>query len=470
MQDHIFRMYDIRGKVGSELYIHEVKALAHAIAFYYKQQDPSIQTISVGMDGRSHSPEIKEQLVQGLRESGLNVIFIGVCPSPVLYFSQYRLPVQAAVMITASHNPKEYNGFKICMHKQPVSGGAIQEILQVFKARKSFIANTPGIYKEQLMVPEYIKLLKRLFPHLVGIELPIVFDTGHGAVGAVLSDLIKAMQWKNTHTLCAQVDSNLATHEADPTADKNVQDLAQAVQKQKAQLGIGFDGDGDRMGAVTHEGHLLPGDRLLALFSKPLLRSLPGALIAFDIKCSSILNETIQKWGGRVHVSPSGHSFIKEAMRKHNAVLAGELSCHFFFNDRYFGFDDGIYAALRLLELLLHSQSTLAELLKEIPHRENSPELRIACGKTSGSAIVQAVKQKFLTEKDVKITTIDGVRVDTQDGWGLVRASNTQPVICIRFEAGTVDGLKRIREQFVQALEPCFEKEEIGKKITWPGI
>jgi phosphomannomutase/phosphoglucomutase len=356
------------------------------------------------------------------------------------------------------------------MHNQPVSGDAIQAILHLFKARKKFAAKTPGMYKEQLMVPEYIALLKRLFPHLVGLDMSVVFDTGHSAVGAVLPDLIKVMQWKNTHTLCAEVDSSLAIHEADPTSDNNVQDLKQAVQSQKALLGIGFDGDGDRMGAVTDEGHLLPGDRLLALFSKPLLQKLPGARIAFDIKCSSILNETIQKWGGRVHVSPSGHSFIKEAMRKHNAVLAGELSCHFFFNDRYFGFDDGIYAALRLLELLLHSQSTLAKLLKEIPHRENSPELRIACGRTSGSAIVQAVKQKFLTEKDVKITTIDGVRVDTQDGWGLVRASNTQPVICIRFESRTKDGLKRMREKFVQALEPCFEKEEIGKKITWPGI
>jgi phosphomannomutase/phosphoglucomutase len=470
MQDHIFRTYDIRGKVGSELDINQVRQVARALAFYYKQQDPSIQTIAVGMDGRIHSPALKKELVAGLQESGLNVIFIGVCPSPTLYFSQYWLAVDAALMITASHNPQEYNGIKICMRKQSVFGQDIQKILKLFKEKKRIIGVQAGTYTEHFIVPEYISFLKRLFPHLVGLDVNAVFDCGNGAMSAVLPEFIKQMEWKRTYQLCTDIDGSKAIHEADPTTPKNVQDLVQEVDRVGASFGIGFDGDGDRMGAVTSDGYLVPGDQLLTLYSQKILSELKHASVAFDIKCSSSLKEMITEWGGKPCVAPSGHSFIKQCMKENNAVVAGELSCHFFFHDRYFGFDDGLYAALRLIELLVESKRTLRELLKVIPHRQSSPELRIACGQSEGQIIVNKVLDSFIHEKNVKLTTIDGVRVDTEDGWGLIRASNTQPVICLRFESNSTEGLERIRLRFVLALKECFSSDFIKKQVTWPGI
>jgi phosphomannomutase/phosphoglucomutase len=466
MQDHIFRTYDIRGKVGLELSVDHVAQLAHAIAHYYRQQDQSVQTVSVGMDGRTHSLAIKEQLVKGLQESGLDVVFIGVCPSPVLYFSQYWLDVQAAVMITASHNPHEYNGFKICLNKKSVSGVQIQKILKLFKQKVNAKCDKIGDYREHMLVPEYVQFLKQLFPDLVGADVNTVFDTGNGAVGAVLPELVEAMQWKRATLQCIEVDSLQATHEADPTHDNNVLDLKETVLKKHAALGIGFDGDGDRMGAVTGGGRLISGDTLLTLYSEPILQVTKGATVACDIKCSNIVKEMIQKWGGKTQVSPSGHSFIKECMEEHNALIAGELSCHFFFKDRYFGFDDGVYAALRLFELLLQSGTSLEALLAKLPTRKISPELRIDCNQAEGSQIVERLKTYFSLKPNVEITTIDGVRVDTQNSWGLVRASNTQPVICMRFESSTREGLQEIRDAFVEAIG----SEEMGKKITWPEI
>lgn len=472
MQDHIFRTYDIRGKVGIELDVNQVRQLARALAFYYKQQDSSIQTIAVGMDGRVHSLAIKKELVAGLEESGLNVVFVGVCPSPALYFSQYWLPVQAAVMITASHNPQEYNGLKMCMRKHPIFGQEIKKILTYFKESKSIALAKSGTYSEHMIVPDYVAFLKRLFPHLIGLDINTVFDCGNSAGGAVIPELIKQMEWKRAYQLCTEVDGSKATHEADPTKAENVQDLAQEVTRVGAILGIGFDGDADRMGAVTSEGDLVSGDRLLLLYSNFILQTLPrhNVSVVYDIKCSSVVKECIERWCGSVQVCPSGHSFIKQAMAEKDAVLGGELSCHFFFRDRYFGFDDGIYAALRLIELLVKLEETLTERLKIIPHRQSSPELRIECGQAEGQAIVKKVKESFKDEKNIELTTIDGVRVDTNDGWGLIRASNTQPVICLRFESNSAEGLHKIKDRFIQALKPCFPPGFIEKQVTWPGI
>ncbi len=472
MQDHIFRTYDIRGKVGSELDINQIRQVGHALAFYYKQQDPSIQTVAIGMDGRVHSPDIKKELITGLQESGVNVVFVGVCPSPALYFSGYWLPVQAGLMITASHNPQEYNGIKICMRNQPVFGSEIKKIRTYFKERKAVTGAVQGTYSEHMIVPDYIRFLKRLFPHLVGVDVNAVFDSGHSSAGTIIPELIKHMEWKRAYQLCAEVDGSKLKHEADPTKPENVKDLVQEVSRVGADLGIGFDGDADRMGAVTSEGELVTGDRLLVLYSNFILQTLPrhNVSVVHDVKCSSVVKECVERWLGNVQVCPSGHSFIKQAMRKHDAVVAGELSCHFFFKDRYFGFDDGIYAALRLIELLVKLKTTLTERLKIIPHRKSSPELRIACGQAEGQTIVDRVKENFIHEKNIELTTIDGVRVDTNDGWGLIRASNTQPVICLRFESNSAEGLQRIKDRFIQALKPCFPPGFIEKQVTWPGI
>ena len=469
MQDNIFRMYDIRGKVGTELCINDVYSFAHALGFYYKQQAKTIQTIVVGMDERDHSVRIKDELVRGLRESGFDIIDIGVCPSPVLYFAQYYFSVDAALMITASHNPKEYNGIKMCRDKKPIWGSEIQKILNYFKDQKKSMSSIEGAYKEAYIIDAYTSYLKNSFPHLVGVRLNTVFDCGNASTGAVLPMLIESMEWKDTLLLCGRPDRTLATHQADPTDIANMRDVQEVIVKNKALIGIAFDGDGDRMGALTDKGEIVSGDILLSLYAKYILKNNPKATIVSDIKCSNVLYETIKKYDGVSVVSPSGHSYIKESVAQHNALLAGELSCHFFFKDKYFGFDDGIYAALRLLEIVIQSKKTMTKLLEEFMYTIVSPEIRIPCKKKQGNFIVDKVKQFFSREKNSDMITVDGVRIQTEYGWGLIRASNTQDVVSLRFEGKTAEELQKIQYRFIEAMQPYFD-ESIKEKLLWHDI
>jgi phosphomannomutase/phosphoglucomutase len=459
MQDHIFRMYDIRGIVGEELCIAQVYDCARAFALYALQRCPELTTVAVGMDGRLHSPAIKDEFIRGLRDSGISVIFIGVCPTPLISFSEYWLPVQAACMITASHNPKEYNGIKFFLNKRPLFSDDLQHLKVLFKKHRYVIAETQGSYQEHALIPEYVHFIKRLFPHVVGSDIRVVFDCGNGAVGAVLPLICTALELSQASILHGTVDGTYPNHEADPSVAENMKDLQNEVFKTGAAVGIAFDGDGDRMGAVTASGRLVPGDRLLGIFSAPILVAVPGATVVCDAKCSSGLQEYVHSCGGTLVFSPSGHAFLRTAMEQNNAVVAGELSCHFFFKDRYFGYDDGIYAALRLMELLMFSKKSLDEQVSMFPGRVSSPEFRIPCKQGEGSVIVATILEKVKKIASLQISTVDGVRVSLPEGWGLVRASNTQPVICVCFESHSRKGVEIVQSFFIELLKEWYTKD-----------
>ncbi len=461
MKDIIFREYDIRGKVDQEFFIDQVYDLTRAIAAYFCQHNPEVKTIAVGMDGRTHSPAIKEEMCRALTDSGINVLFLGLCPTPALYFSLFTKDVQGGLMITASHNTKEYNGIKICLGTDSVWGKELQVIKNMYKNGEHITTSQKGTVTDYPINTHYIDWLCAHFSTLQGIDTKLVIDCGNGTAGAVIPDLVTRMNWNNVTLLYEKIDGTYPNHEADPTIAANMRDVKKLLETTDAQLGIGFDGDCDRMNPMTKEGKLVPGDQLLAIFAHQLLQDHPNAGIVFDIKSSSGLIELLEQWSAKPIMSPSGHSIIKNMMHKHHALLGGELSCHFFFKDRYFGYDDGIYAALRLLEIITQTGKTLSELLAIFPHKFSSRELRLACPEDQKQAIVEKLKSFFKKQPDVACITIDGVRVTFAYGWGIIRASNTQAVLSMRFESDTKDGLQKVIEQFDQLLTPYLSPDTL---------
>lgn len=465
MHDSIFREYDIRGKINSEFAIDDVYDLVRSIAFYFKHKNADVKTVAVGMDGRLSCPAIKERMVAALTQSGLDVLFIGVCPSPVLYFVLHTFPVDAGLMITASHNPADYNGIKISLGTECVWGAQIKEIRDLYRARKFLTAASIGTYKEQEVIPRYVAWLRDHFPALMGMRLAAVVDCGNGTGGAVMPTLIKAMGWKNVALLCAAVDGTYPNHEADPVVEKNMQDVKHALAETSATMGIGLDGDGDRMAAMTKAGYLVPGDQLLAVFAQEILKAHPGRAIVFDVKASSGLIELLQAWDAKPCISPCGHAIIKNQMKECNAVLGGELSCHFFFEDRYFGYDDGIYAMMRLFEILQQTGKSLDELIRVFPKKYSSPEIRFACPEEKKQLVIDYLESYFKSRTDVQLLTIDGIRATFSYGWANVRASNTQPVLSMRFEGDTPEDLHRIKQEMVALLSNFFDNEELKKQL-----
>lgn len=465
MKDTIFREYDIRGKVNGELSIEKVYDLARAIAVYLLEQNPALTTVAVGMDGRTHSPAIKEELCRGLLDSGLSVTFLGVCPSPALYFALHTLPVQAGIMITASHNPKEYNGLKILLGTESVSGKEIAAIRDLFKAgayRMPKAGDTgikKGMYQEYPIIEPYVTQLVEKFPHLRGMKIPAVIDCGNGVAGTVLPELIKRLGWQHVQLLYPEVDGTYPHHEADPTVEKNMADVKKVLATTPCIVGLGLDGDADRMAAMTKEGVLVVGDRLLALFAQHIAKDNPGATVVFDVNASNALIQTLKKIGLRGHMSPVGFTFVKEHAKQQKAILAGELSCHFLFKDRYFGFDDGIYSALRLFEILAQSGKSLTELLKTIPVTISTPAIRMLCKEEDKKKIVTMVGEYLARIPGLELITIDGVRAQFPHGWGIIRASNTEPKIMVRFESDTQEHMREIKQVFAQALEPFFDAQ-----------
>lgn len=467
MQDVIFREYDIRGKVGTELIIEDAYDLACAIAYFLVHKNPSVKTVAVAMDGRTHSPAICNEVTRALQDSGLNVLFVGMCPTPALYFALRMLPVQAGLMVTASHNPAEYNGMKVCLGTASVWGKDIQEIKHLFKDRQKVVTTTRGTYTEQLIIPRYVAWLADHFAHLKHMKLSAVVDCGNGAGGMVMPQLIQAMEWKHVQLLYQEVDGTYPNHEADPTIEKNMRDVKNILATTDTCVGIGLDGDCDRMAPMAKSGFLVPGDQLLALYAQAVVHEHPGAAVVFDVKVSSGVIELLEKMGAMPCMSPAGHSIIKEQMKLHHALLGGELSCHFFFADRYFGYDDAFYAMMRLFELLVQSGKSLDELLGAIPKKVSSPEYRVKCPEDKKVPIVAAVKDLFAKRDDAKLITIDGVRATLPYGWGLVRVSNTQPALTIRFESDSQQGLQQVKQDFYTALQPYFDnaawlQEQLG--------
>jgi len=465
IKESVFREYDIRGKVDSELMFDEIYDLGCAIASYFIEKNASVKTVAVGMDGRTHSQEIKEKICQALCDNGLNVMFCGLCPSPALYFAMQTEPVEAGIMITASHNPKEYNGLKVCLNGHLVHGKEIKEIGWLFQARKKNDAHKKGQYRESPIVGKYVDWLVRHFAHLQCMNRSIVIDCGNAVGGAVLPLLIEKMSWPNVQLLYEEIDGTYPHHTADPTVEKNMQDAKKYLGETTTECGFGLDGDCDRMAAMTKEGFLVPGDTLLALFAQDILEHNPGAAVAFDIKSSSGLVELLHKWGAKPAMSKTGHAFIKKAMHDHNAILGGELSCHFFFNDRYFGYDDGIYALMRVLELLEKTGKSLTELISQFPKKWSSREIRIDCPVEKMEPIIAALKDKFEQRIDAELITIDGVRATMPYGWGIARLSNTQPVISLRFEADSPEELIKVKHDFLDVLQYYFDEDLLRKEI-----
>jgi len=465
MKQTIFREYDIRGIIGEELPLEEAYDLAQAIVTYLKKKYPDATTIIVGRDGRIHSPMLFEHITNAITSLGLDVIDIGICPTPTMYFAAHFLKIPTAIGITASHNPKEYNGIKMV----GVWGSQIQEIKTIFEQKNFYIneLGTKGTITQHAIIDDYVDYLANHFAALKKNPIKAVIDCGNAASCTVMPALIKAMEWPHIKLLCHTLDGTFPNHEPDPTVKKNMLHVAQALEQDpELEVGLGFDGDADRMNPMLRSGELVPGDQMLALYAQHMLKNFPQATVVFDIKSSSCLVEVLKKHGGIPYMSPSGHSIIKERMAATKALLGGELSCHFFFHDRYFGYDDGIYAALRLFEILHETKQTLEELLQAFPIKVSSPEFRIKCSSSQQSnEIVEHVKTVFAARKDSELITIDGIRAHMDYGWGLARASNTQPAICLRFESDSQEGLQQVKTDFFKALQPYFEETKLKEFI-----
>lgn len=460
----IFKEYDIRGIVQEDLHIDEIYNFGRSFAYLLATKKPGSKTVAVGMDGRLHSAAIKEQLVAGLLDSGIDVIFVGLCPSPALYFATHTLPVDAAIMITASHNPKEYNGFKICLGTQPLWGDDIQELYRCYANNHQIKTRDRGSYAQEDIVPLYVDWLVKEFSHLKNMNLSALIDCGNGAAGAVIPLLIEKMEWQNVKTLYEEIDGNYPHHEADPVKMENMLDLKEKVIADGYNMGIGLDGDADRMAPLTGNGTLVSGDLLLGMYAQEILKEHKDLSVVFDVKSSSLLMEHLNNIGAHAHMSATGHVHVKEMMRETDALLAGEVSCHFCFKDRYFGYDDGIYAMLRLFELLERNNLKLDDMLQIYPESYTTPEIRIACQEEKMEDAINTIIHFFSRKQNAEIITIDGARVTLPYGWGIVRASHTEPVLSMRFESSTADGLERIKNDFSIAMRNYINRQQMRRK------
>ena len=438
--DSIFRAYDIRGVVGDTLSAETAYWIGRAIGSQsIEQGEPHV---SVGRDGRLSGPELVQQLIQGLHDAGCHVSDVGLVPTPALYYAANVLAGKTGVMLTGSHNPKDYNGFKIVIAGDTLANEQIQALHDRIKTN-----NLPEAKGSVVQV----NILERYFAQIkddivLARKLKVVVDCGNGAAGVIAPQLIEALGCE-VISLFSEVDGNFPNHHPDPGKLENLQDLIAKVNETGADLGLAFDGDGDRVGVVTNKGNVVYPDRLLMLFALDVLKRNPGADIIFDVKCTRRLTPLISQHGGRPVMWKTGHSLIKKEMKKSGALLAGEMSGHIFFKERWFGFDDGIYSAARLLEILSQESQSAEDLFETFPNDISTPEINIKVTDVTKFTIIEAL-EKDAQWGDAKLTTIDGVRVDYPKGWGLVRASNTTPVLVLRFEAETEEELQRIKDVF----------------------
>lgn len=446
---YIFREYDIRGVVDQDLTDDSVELLGKGIGTFMLNNQA--KKISIGGDVRLSTERFREALIAGLRSVGVDVVDIGPVPTPVQYFSMYRLDVDGGVMITGSHNPPEFNGFKITMHKSPVYGDDIQMIKNIID-RQTFTRGS-GSREKVSLIDEYIAYIVKDIK--ITRPLKIALDSGNGAASLVAHRLFKELD-VDTINLFDTPDGNFPNHHPDPTVVENIQELIKTVRKQKADFGVGYDGDGDRIGVVDENGEIIWGDRLMILFSREVLKTHPGAPVIFEVKCSQALPEMIEKFGGKPIMWRTGHSHLKKKMKETGAPLAGEMSGHLFFADRYFGFDDAIYASARMAELVARSGKKVSQLLEGVPRYFATPEIRAEVASDEQKFQIAEKAKEYFSQK-YEVIDVDGVRIQFGDGWGLVRASNTQPVLVLRFEAGTKDRLEEIKHTVVNKLKEFGE-------------
>jgi len=444
MNPEMFRQYDIRGIAEKDMTAADVVSIGQGIGTYLRQQGN--RSIAVGRDCRKTSDLYSQKLIQGLRATGCDVVDIGVCSTPVSYFSIRHLPSEGSVMVTASHNPPEYNGFKICSGHDSVFGEQIQQILKIIESRQ-FETGQGGLTSYDILTPYMDYVVNNI--ELQG-SLKVGIDAGNGTAGVTAVPIIERLGCEVSDLYC-DMDGSFPNHEADPTVAANMVDLIALVKAQGLDVGLGFDGDGDRLGVVDEKGNLIFGDQLMIIFSREILTRKPGATFVSEVKCSQTMYDDIEKNGGKAIMWKTGHSMIKQKMKEVKAELAAEMSGHLFFADRYFGYDDAVYAACRLLEILAATGKTISELLADVPPTFTTPEIRVDCPDEIKFAIVDKVTAHFKAEFDV--IDIDGARVLFDGGWGLVRASNTQPALVLRFEALSAERLDEIRNLVESTLE-----------------
>ena len=453
IDESIFREYDIRGIVPSQVNEASIRSISHAIAI--KCNDENINELALGRDGRLSGKKILNLLSKELQSIGINVVNVGIVTSPLLYFAAKQLPSKSGIMITGSHNPKNYNGFKIVINDSPISGLEILNLLSNKSIRKKDAGKE--VYKKNLM-DEYIKeVLSQSVKKPKKIK--VVLDCGNGSAGEIAPKLIRSLGYEVIELYC-DIDGNFPNHHPDPGQVENLQDLIQAVKENSADVGIAFDGDGDRLGVVTEKGDIIFPDQLMMIFAKDVLKNHPGREIIFDVKCTNLLSNIINEAGGIAIMSPTGHFHIKNTLKKTNAPLAGEMSGHIFFNDQWHGFDDGHYSAFRLLEIMNSLDVPLSSILNQLPKAFSTPELNINVEEEKKFEIIKDFVNKAKFEGGSKVT-IDGLRVDFDDGWGLIRASNTTPKLVLRFEAKTPSRLKEIKNIFLNQLKLIDETIQI---------
>lgn len=431
----IFREYDIRGIVGKDLTPESVTSIGKAIGTYIRRGNG--KKMVLGRDVRSSSVEFCNILSKALNSTGCNVTDIGMVPTPVLYFALHHFNADGGVMITGSHNPPEFNGFKISQGFHSLYGEKVQELKGLIEANdfEVGIGNT----RQQPVLSEYIE---KIFSVLeIPRKIKVVVDGGNGCFGIVGPDLLKKLG-QTPIELFTEPDGTFPNHHPDPTVSENLTDLIEKVRLENAELGIGFDGDADRIGVVDEKGNILWGDQLLTIFARDILSRNPGATIVGEVKCSQNLYKDIKKHGGVPVMAAAGHSLIKNKMRETGALLAGEMSGHICFADNYYGFDDAIFAACRVLQIVAQSNTKVSEMLADLPETAYTPEIRIACPDDQKFKIVRELTEIF--REKYEVIDIDGVRVNFENGWALIRASNTQPVIVLRLEAATKERLKEL--------------------------
>jgi len=440
----IFREYDIRGVADTELLSPDIADLGRALGTLLQRQ--SGRSITLGRDCRLSSSRLRDALLQGLVDSGCEVTDIGVVPTPVLYFSAVHLKADGAVMITGSHNPSEFNGFKTVCGSGTLHGEAIQEVRRIIETRD--FLHGRGTHADMDVIPAYLDAVTPQFDFKRRVK--VVLDAGNGTAGPVAHRLFKRLNCEVTE-LFFEMDGHFPNHHPDPTVPANLKHLQEAVRAQKADLGIAFDGDSDRIGAIDENGEVVYGDMLLLIFGREILTRKPGATFIGEVKCSQLLYDELKRLGGNPIMFKTGHSLIKAKMKQQHAELAGEMSGHMFFADRYFGYDDALYAACRLIEIVDRSGKPLSAQLARLPKLVSTPEIRVECPDESKFHVVEKVANRF--KGTHRVIDVDGVRVIFEHGWGLLRASNTQPVLVMRFEAENQDWLQKYQAEVEGALE-----------------
>ncbi len=453
ISEEIFRAYDIRGIVGETL--SEEIANKIGLAIGSEAQSLGQESILVGYDGREYSPALAEALIEGITATGTSVINLGSVPTPLVYYATHNSETQSGVVVTGSHNPPDYNGFKIVLDGRTLIDEDIQGLHQRI-LNNDFVSGEGDISMRDI-TQDYIDAIAD--DVVVAQPLKVVVDCGNGIAGSITPELLDALGCEPIPLYC-EVDGTFPNHHPDPTKAENLEDLILTVKSQEADFGIALDGDGDRLVAVTAEGEIVWPDKLLMLFAKDVVSRNPGSDVVYDIKCTRHLNSVVSGFGGRPIISRSGHSYVKAKIKETGAMLGGEFSGHICFSERWFGFDDAMYSAARLLEIVGAQEESLSDLLKEFPDSVATPEIHIAVDDKSKFDIIEQMVEAADFE-DSTVTTVDGLRIDFADGWGLIRASNTEPALTLRFEADTKDGLEDIKEGFRELLE------EVNKNLTF---